>query len=343
MKGGDSRGLSTPSCLSELRIWLVGGKRLAAALSAICHVDVLRPTKWRREIKGVCHPAFLLVEAGDESEAAWGKELDGLLERCKRETVPRLLWATGSALESYWLERCGHFSRVFAGDRAELAGLRAAGATLPSVLWPAATCGIAQPQPIAGGQRTDTVLWLGGWRREWPATWRERLASVLRGAARRGLHIVAEASLEGMPRDLGSCLRDTTDTLRRETALRGARVVIGADPVIGSPTFAPAVVFDAVACGAAPITPHEFFTIHDFGVGDVKGPNQKDLVPVVRDGDTTAAEIDRLMGDDSLYDEVIRHLRLIVSNNHTYVHRLATLASAVGYRVSPDALDPAPS
>ncbi|HEX6688973.1 MAG TPA: glycosyltransferase, partial [Solirubrobacterales bacterium] len=162
------------------------------------------------------------------------------------------------------------------------------------------------------------------------------------GAADRGLRIVASGELEGLPPDLGDRIAPSPPAESRAAALCRAKVVIGADAEIGSATFAAPVVFDAAAAGAAVITPHEFATIHDFGVGGM-GPRTQNLIPIVKDGDGVRAEIDRLLADDLRHGEIVSHLQRIVAHNHTYRHRLATLASAVGYRLTPDALDPAPA
>ncbi|HEX6687804.1 MAG TPA: hypothetical protein VF085_03975, partial [Solirubrobacterales bacterium] len=175
-------GAAKPSSLSDLRIWVVGGSRLTSALSQVCDVAILSPSEWIRHCQGDRRSAFLLVEAGSGVDGEWGDELDRVLERCERISLPRLLWVSGGPLTPYWLDRCNRFERVFCMDRSLLPGLEAAGARMPSILWPGAVAPSGQSQPVDAVGSADAVVWLGGWERRWPAAWRKRLTSVLRGA-----------------------------------------------------------------------------------------------------------------------------------------------------------------
>jgi hypothetical protein len=335
-------GTPKPRDPGELRIWLVGGDRLASACLQSCHAAVLRPGDWRERSQDGPPPAFLLIEADSGVERTWGDELGLVLDHCERSAIPRLLWVAISPLDPYWLERCRFFERVFTMDREQLPELEAAGARMPSILWPAAAPPIAPSPGTEGRERSGAVVWLGGWRHDWPEQWRARLTAVLRGAAERDLRITQDADLEGLPADLWDRVSTAEPAESRESALAGARVVIGADSTIGSLTFAPPIAFDAIARGAAVITPHDFASVHDFGVGAIKGTPPGGLMPVVHDSGGAIAEIDRLL-DEPLRAEVVSHLQRIVVHNHTHQHRLATLASAVDIRLTPDALGPTPA
>lgn len=323
-----------PRSLRELPLWFAGGDELAAKLGTACDVTVLGPADWRERVQG-SEPAFLLVEGSGETEARWSDELDHLLSHCEKQTykLPTLLWFTVSPIEPAWLERCGRFDQVFGAERWQTPTLEAAGAPEPSTLWPATALPI-EPGPCEDTNgRADDVVWIGGWRRDWPEAWRERLTSVLRGAAKRGLRIVPVADMDGLPTDLHACVADTEPAVDPLSALRRAKVVIAADAAVGSPTFVPPVAFDAPACGAAVLTPHDFAGIHEFGVGFVVDGSWRNMIPIVHDGDITVAEIDRLLDDERYRSEVVSHLQRIVSHNHTYGQRAATLASAAGYRL----------
>ena len=352
---GVAVGGEPPPSVRELRLWLAGGERLGAALGSFCEVYVLRPGAPPEPAGG--RAAFLLVEAG---EAGWdprGEDLERLLEVCRRAGVPRFVWFVASPLDPAWLERCERFDRAFAVERWRVPDLQAAGAREPTTLWPATALPVdAGPADVVPAPdvealdaegRDDTVVWLGGWRPQWPAAWQERLASVLRGAARRGLRIVPAARLEGLPPDLESCVVPVVDgaavasLAEQRAALRRAKVAIGADPTVASPTYTPEVVFDAAACGAAVLTPHDFAAIHEFGVGSLTDGSWRNTIPIVHDGDITVEEIDRLLDDRFYRAEVVGHLRRVVAYNHTYENRLATLASAAGLRLIPDAHRPA--
>jgi hypothetical protein len=334
--------------LRELCPVTVGSERLNSALAGICAARALRPSDWRPHWPDRA-PDLLLIEAADGIEAQWGAELDALLAHCDVQGVPRLLWIGISPLTPYWLERCAGFNRVFTMDVGQIEPLEASGARAPAPLWPATALPIAEATSTGAGDRPYPVAWLGGWRSDWPATWTRRLTSILRGAAECGLRIFEAGPMDGLPADLQPCLtgRDGDDA---EAVLRGAKVVVCADAAIGSATFAPAVVFDAAACGATVVTPHRFANRYDFGVKlkdeatrggaydtDASSNPFWDLVPYVADRDTALERLALLLGDDSLREESARHLRRIVHHDHTYANRLATLASAAGHRLAPDA------
>jgi hypothetical protein len=327
-----------PHSLHELRLWLVGSEEMRAAVESVCVAEVLRPAEWRDR-----SPALLLVEAAEGVDEIWGDELERLLDHCRAASIPCLLWVTASPLGSYWLARCRLFDRVFTVDRGQVPELEAAGARDPWVLWPATAIPPDEPGPVEPTERPHDVVWLGGWSPEWPEEWRERLASVLSGVAEHSLCIVAVEDLEGLPADLRQFVAPPPRNGNGKTALLRAKAVVGADPRNGSPLVAPQVVFDAAVCGAAVVTPHDFASLHDFAVGGTREAPWRNLVPVVHDGEAAVAEIGQLLDDDPLRGEVVSHMRRIAANNHTYAHRVATLASAAGYRLVPDPLASEPS
>lgn len=328
--------------LRELRIWLVGSRRLASSLATICNVTAPQEENWQAALKDGDLPAFLLVEAGGlttgtgEGRASMS-ELELLLDGCERAAVPRFVWIRDAPISSLDMELIARFDRVFTADRDQLPALEAAGIAAPSLLWTATTLTSDGVMSTDAAARPEPVVWLGGWREEWPPAWRERLTSVLRGAAQRGLRIYRTDGTIAVPGDLMECVVDLGAAADRIALLRRARVVIGADPLVGRPGFTPEVVFDAIACGAAVVTPHDFLSMHDFGIGGTRNVPWRNLIPIVHDGDVTVEEIDRLLQDDQLRREIVEHARRIVVNNHTYAHRLATLASAANLRSIPSA------
>lgn len=321
-----------PRSLRELSLWLIGGDEMAASLRTVCDVEVLRPDSWEGRLNGDDR-AFLLVEGNAAVATAWDETLDPFLETCDNAGIPRLLWFTSSAIGQWWPARCGHFDQVFAAERWQVPELEAAGVREPSTLWPGTPCPLHPEPRLDAEERADSVIWLGGWNRAWPVDWRARLAAVLRGAEKRGLRIVPVAELDGLPSDLQGCVAAAEADSDPREALRHTKVAIGADPVVGSPTFVPPVVFDAAVCGAAVLTPHDFVSVHEMAIGDIADGSWRNMVPIVHDGDITVEELHRLLDDDQYRIEVVRHMRQIVANNHTFAHRVATLASAAGHRV----------
>jgi Glycosyl transferases group 1 len=314
---------SPPLSLRDLRVWAVGGDGPAGVLASACRMEVLSPGAWRGRTDA---PHFLLVEAHGEAPVGWGDELSELLGACGTAGVPRLLWITAGPHEPSCLECVESFDRVFTVDGEGLPALAEAGAREPSLLR-AATALPVDPRLVRGtADRPHPVVWLGGWNQAWGEGWRERVTAILRAAADRGLRIVGVERPDLLPADLRQCVSAGSPGARREE-LEGARVAIGIDPVSSSRHVTPAAVFDAIAAGAAAISPHSY------GLSDLFG---RDLPPV-HDRDSAAAALDLLLTDDRAREARVTPCRALVARNHTAAHRLATLASAAGHRLVPDA------
>lgn len=330
-----------PRSPRDLRPWLVGDGALARGLGGACQATVLHPGDWSRQAASVDPPAFLVVEGSAACAAAWGEELDRLLERCEGASIPTMLWLSTSPIGDYWRDRCARFDRVFSTDRSHRLELEALGIQMPSTLWPATALPI-EAADAGRAPRPYPVVWLGSWRAEWAPAWRERLAAVLGGAVECGLRIVASGDLGDLPEEFRSSIA-TDGGESREEVLHQAAVVVATDPEIGSRTACPVTALDAAACGAAVITPHDFSSDMHFAIAELKDGRPRHLIQPVHDADGARAEIERLLSDGRLRGEVTAHTARILANNHTYSHRLATLASAVGYRLVPDAGLPAPA
>ena len=324
--------------VAELRIWVLGGEALTSSLRTACAVDRPPPEVWLERLAGE-RPSFVLVEADESIASAGGAALVRLLEACEAAAVPRFLWFTSGPVDPFWTALCDRFDRVFAADRDLLPTLEAAGASMPGLLWPAAPT----LSDAGGGPRPDPLVWLGGWRREWPEHWRERLAAVLEAAGDRGLRIAPVESLDGLPAGLRPHVDDVVARGTEAAALRRARVAVAADPTIGAPGYCSPSIFAAAAHGAAVVTPHGFTVNFEFAIAEWRRPRPLEAIAQVRDAGSAGLEIDRLLGDERLRRDVVAHTRRILANNHTASHRVATLASATGLRLIPDAPDPAPA
>jgi Glycosyl transferases group 1 len=323
--------------LDGLEIWLVGGEELAAATASACGITALSPldapAAWPRERR----PDFLLVEGRERLGEGWaGEGLASLLALCERLGIPRLLWITESPFDPALLPLCPRFTRVFSSDRDHGHELRAAGAREPSLLWPGTALPVATGEANGPGSRPDPIVWLGGWRDEWPAAWQERLLAILEAARPLGLRIADPNAAAALPGELKRCV-DPAPPASAQSALRRARVTIAADPASSAPHIAPRAAFDAIACGSAVVTPHAFATPFDFSEGRREEGTWRELVPVVADGETAERELRALLEDEPRRESAVRRCARIVANNHTHTHRIATLASAAGVKVVPEA------
>jgi hypothetical protein len=323
--------------LQELDVWLVGSAELMRATSRVCRVAGPGPDdEWKALLRSHA-PDFLLVEGVESLPAPWVGRLDGLLAACEELATPSFLWITASPCDPAFLRICPRFTRTFSVDRDQRTLLLRAGARAPSLLWPGTSIPIATEQAPKGTESGRTrVVWLGGWRREWPAAWRARLLAILDAAHPHGLWIAGPVEPGELPASLQGCV-DPASPLDAEAALRRARVTIAADGTSAAPQLAPRVAFDAMACGSAVVTPHAFAAIFDFSRGTWGSNSWRSLAPVVSDHETAATEIDRLLANEERLDEDTQLCRRIVRFNHTHAHRIATLASAAGIHVPPNA------
>jgi len=321
-----------PRSLANLRIGLVGSEELADGLGSTCSVENLSPGAPLAAVH------LVLVEGLERIDPRWERELPPLLEACEAAGIASVLWITASPFDPAYLRCCSAFARVFSADPGQLPALAAAGARLPAPLLPATALPVEDSPPVDTSRRPDPVVWLGGWRDEWPEAWRARLNAVLSAAAPFGLRIAGPVDPEVLPPSLRA--HATGDGSAGPDALRGARVAIGADAASASPGLVPGVVFDAAACGAAVVCPHDanlaasYLALAPPGTpGTASGEGK--LVRPVHDGASAAQAIGDLLGDDRARERIVRDCRRIVALNHTLAHRMATIASVAGYRLVP--------
>ena len=318
--------------LRELRIGYLGGEELAAALASVCETNVLEAGEWRARLEGATAD-LLLVEGREHLDPEWREEIESMLSICAQLSIPRLLWVTGERLDRAYLELADHFDRAFATSVPLLATVFEAGFRDPSLLWTATALPVDDRAAVDTAVRPDPILWVGGWRDDWAESWRSRLREVLRAASARGLRIIGVDDPATLPEQLRKHVRTTA--LGRAEALEQARVVIAADPAIGTGEIVPGILFDAIACGAAVLSPAPVGKAWDFCRGGTLGAPPEDLIPPVEGFEDACAEFDRLLQDNALREETVHLCRRVVTYNHTYAHRAATLASAAGQRLIP--------
>lgn len=327
-----NRNLTGEAELSKLDVWLIASSDLIQATSSLCQATVINPEDWQDQLLDR-RPSFALVEGREHLAEAWVYQLGEFLKRCEQENIPRFLWITASPFDPGLLQHLPHFSRVFTVDWDQRADLTNAKARNPSLLWPGTTLSYTEKQPPGPGERPEQILWSGGWRSDWPETWRNRLLLLLEAAAEWDLRVAASTGSEQLPRSLLTHI-DDTPSLHLNAQLLRARIVIAADTRSPSPSLAPRVAFDAMMSGAAVITPHSFALPYSFSQGSGRnGRPWQSLAPTVVDRETAASAIDRFLTDDDFSTKAVNECRDIVRFNHTHAHRLATLASAADIRV----------
>jgi len=328
-----------PRSLANLRVGLVGSEELADGLGSTCSVQSLSPGG----PLGAVH--LVLVEGGERIDPRWERELPPMLEACEAAGIASVLWIATSPFDPAYLRCCSAFTRVFSADPGHLPALAAAGANLPAPLLAATALPVEDSPPGDTVRRSDPVVWLGGWREEWPEAWRARLSAVLTAAVPFGLRIAGPVDPQALPPNLRAHAKGGGNT--GPDALRRARVAIGADATSDSPGLVPGVVFDAIACGAAVVCPHDanlpasYLALAPPGTPGTASGGGK-LVRPVHDGASAREAIGELLGDDRRRETIVRDCRRIVALNHTLAHRIATIASVAGYRLIPRSKTPDP-
>jgi len=320
---------AAPLSLGEVRLAFLGGERLASELGRFAEVRRLRlrdrasPSNPVRLTGGLAH--CLVVEGGTDLGPGRAERLAGLLDRFAEVEVPRALWLTASDPDPALLRHWDRFNQVFTVDPAHLSSLEDVGRA------PLAPLPKAVSQPffrVASEDAVDRpygVAWLGAWRNDWPRVWTERAIAILRAAASHGLRVFGTPDPDVLPADLRQYCHDSAAPMG--DVLRRAKIAIAIDRRSSSRHVVPPVVFDAIASGAAVISPH------DYGLSSVF----RDLMPVVVDRQSASMAIKTLEANPAARTKSVQKCREIVALNHTYAHRLATIVSSVGYAVAPDA------
>jgi hypothetical protein len=277
-----------------------------AGLRATCHVSTVPPDgEW--EPAGSL-PHLLLVDAHRAVETsqtgALAPRLRRAVARCRDRNVPVAFWHTLDRRETDQIAgSMSHFDVVFCADPAALATSH--GACAPGAICtvlPAAARRVPD-RPPAVEDRPVSVAYFG---RE-PG---RRLARLLEEAAPFGLRMRTADDGRG----------PGTEWL---DALREVRTVIAVDDRLGSSKLLSPMLFEALALGTQVVTAPR--AGHLFG-------GVKDAVTTFSQPGELSAALERLVTED---DSRTTSGRRLVALQHTYAHRVATIATAFGHRVLP--------
>ena len=321
---------STPASLEELRVAAIVGAPLRASLAPICRLTTFRPDNWAPVLDAAA-PHVLLVESTwvgntrswqhrvPEDLGRGARELAELIEWCRARAIPTAYWFTRPAGEARpFLRAASLFDAVFSADPDAVPVFQQAVGPQTAVSDLALAADLdSLPEPPA--TRTG-VVWVSD--RCLQATGGQPLASLLGAARAHGLRI-----LDDRPRPDTRSRPDTLverfadhivpcpDRQARLEALLSANAVL----VAGEGRRIPPVMFDAAACGTAIIVAG--------ALSDAPG---------LPDGVATVASADDMnhaltvLEDDDQRREMVTSTREAVLAAHTYRHRLAAVAKAVG-------------
>jgi Glycosyl transferases group 1 len=323
--------VTSPHSIDRVHLTVIGSAEFTKTFEGVAQVQRILPGSWHEYI----HHApidCLVVDGNALLDAEWDWELTKILEDLEQLGIPRILWLA-THQPGFDLAAYAHgFSRVFTRDSRHIPALQSAGCAFSPPLPAATTLPLDISAARDTGDRVFPIVWLGGWQHDWSPHWCSRVISILRAAAPWGLHIFGLPDRALLPIDLQRYCNDSP--MQRGEILRNSQLVLAIDHQSDSRHVVPEVLFDAIASGAAIVSPH------DYALRSVL----RDLMPVVVDEQSTRLAIDHLRGDHVRREELVEQCIKILINNHTYTHRLATLLSSVGFALVPDAAsDPAHS
>jgi hypothetical protein len=200
---------------------------------------------------------------------------------------------------------------------------------VPIVL-PFAAQVIPDKSPAFDARRHDvTFAILGGRIDTFGAQMRRQLEAILDVASDYGLVILQrqrDIDADAIPGRFSRFVMPVRSAGHAVERFRDSRVVIGIDPSNYGELMVPQIALDALAAGSAVVVP-EFRALKRM---------VRYSVVIAKKREEAEAAMERLLGDDSEWSEASAQGRKAILHAHTYAHRLATVASAVGFRLVPN-------
>jgi hypothetical protein len=181
------------------------------------------------------------------------------------------------------------------------------------------------------GDRTNDVVFAGGWPEEFKGRLREELEAILDAAAENGLVVLRsepDASSDALPDRFSSFVRSVPSDEATVDAFADSRMVVGFDPANIGRLAVPQLSFDALAAGSVLVAPNYSGTRSLFRYTGL----------IAEDREVAKEEMGRVLGSEREWSEMSEVGRRAILHAHTYSNRLATIASTAGFRVVPDGL-----
>jgi len=192
----------------------------------------------------------------------------------------------------------------------------------------------AQTVPIevpGYGDRSNQVAFVGGWPAGFKGRFKEELEAILDVAADHGLVIFRserDGTPDALPGRFSSFVRPMSSAAEAIEAFADSRMVVGFDPANSGRSAVPQLSLDALAAGSVLVAPNHAGTRSMFRYSSL----------FAKDREEAKEAIGRVLGSEKEWSEMSEVGRRAILHAHTYSHRLATIASAAGFRVVPEAL-----
>ncbi len=188
------------------------------------------------------------------------------------------------------------------------------------------------PDEVPGfGDRSNDVAFAGGWPAGFKGRFEEELEAILDVAADHGLVIFRSergGTSDALPDRFSSFVRSVPSAGEAVEAFADSRLVVGFDPANLGRLAVPQFSFDALAAGSVLVAPNHSGSRSIFRYTGLFATNREQA----------KEEMGRVLGSENEWSEMSAVGRRAIVHAHTYSHRLATIASAAGFRVVPEGL-----
>ena len=338
-----SRAAQGPIDTKELRVAAIVDEISRACFEPDCELVTFGPEGWQ-QILEEAPPHLLLVESCwqgndgswqyqvasyDHPEFAGLPKLRSRVAWCRERGIPTVFWNKEDPVHfDRFKEAAALFDHIFTTDANCLAAygeLERDGTGVVEAMRFA-----AQPRihnPIAtGDERSGSPCFAGAYYRDRHEDRRRSLEMLLDAARPYDLVIYDRTAGStdqafGFPDRFRPYIRGRLPYVEMLEAYKTHKVFLNANSVTDSPTMFSRRVFELLACDTSVVSTESLGVAETFG----------DLVSIVETPEQASQALGRLLEDEEYRRELAVRGRRLVLGEHTFAHRLATIAQAAGY------------
>jgi predicted nucleic acid-binding Zn-ribbon protein len=334
-----------PADVSKLRVAGVLDEMSAACFAPDCDLLRIDSEGWAETLE-THEPHLLLVEsAWQGNNGSWQymvasythpdyiglPNLRALIAACRERDIPTVFWNKEDPVHfERFKEAAALFDYVFTSDSNcidRYAALEREGTGPIAALQFAAQPRIHNPIG-APAERNPSPVFAGAYYRDRHIDRQTSLQMLLDAAMPFGLQIYDrrfghEDKAFGFPERFQDRVKGALPYDQMIEAYKGHRSFLNVNSVHDSPTMFSRRVFELLACGTAVVS------TESVGVEQTLG----EVVSMVETSDDATQALTKLQ-DDEYWRELTQHGRRKVIGEHTYRHRLAEVASALGFNAT---------
>jgi hypothetical protein len=257
--------------------------------------------------------------------------LRALVEEANKLDIPTAFWNKEDPVHfGKFAEAARLFDHVFTTDADRIGTYRALKGRARSVEGLQFAAEPTLHNPLGGHERSPTPVFAGTFYQNRHADRQDSLRVLLEAAAQYGLVIYDRMHGSGQPgydfpESVASCVVGSLPYTELVGEYRRHRVFLNANSVTRSPTMFARRVFELLACGTPVVSTPSRGMLTTF-------PSLVDPVESAEDAKTA---LHQLLSDDDYWFSRSRAGIQSVMLNHTYAHRVAQIAHAIGLEEPP--------